>query len=315
MIEKLAVVAVGGNSLIQDPSDARIERQWEAVKQTCEHIADMIIDGWHVVVTHGNGPQVGYNLRRAEIATEQGIPELPLDMAVADTQGSIGYMLQQALDNALRLRGVNRTVATVVTQMRVDADDPAFEKPSKPIGSFMTEAEARRYERAGWHIMEDAGRGWRRVVASPRPRAIQEINAIQGLMLSGYVVIACGGGGIPVIRDASGALRGVFAVIDKDRASSLLAQTLRADLFIISTAVDRVALHFNTPQQVDVDRMTLSEARQYMSEGHFAPGSMLPKIEAVVEFIQNGGPQAIITSPHHLTDALHGASGTKIIPG
>ncbi|TVR23437.1 MAG: carbamate kinase [Anaerolineaceae bacterium] len=313
-MEKLAIVAVGGNSLIQDPTDPRIERQWQAVHQTSRHIVDMIMDGWHVVVTHGNGPQVGYNLRRAEIAAKEGLHELPMDIIVASTQGSIGYMLQQALDSELRRRGVNRTCATVVTQMIVAADDPAFQNPTKPVGGFMTQQEAERYQAAGWDVMEDAGRGWRRVVASPIPRAVHEINAIQALMLGGYVVIACGGGGIPVIRDETGMLRGVYAVIDKDRASSLLALTLRADLFVISTAVEKVALNFNTPEQVDLDQMTLAEARRYIDEGHFAQGSMLPKVSAVVDFVQNGGPQAVITDPQNLTRALRGETGTRILP-
>lgn len=315
MIEKLAIVAIGGNSLIEDPKQPGIARQWDAARRTCEHIALMIADGWHVVVTHGNGPQVGYILRRGEIAAREGIHDVPLDLIVADTQGSIGYMLQQGLDNSLRRLGINRTCATVVTQVRVDADDPAFKNPTKPIGGFMSEAEARKFEAEGWQVMEDAGRGWRRVVASPIPRSIVEINAIQALMLSGYVVIACGGGGIPVIRNEVGSLRGVYAVIDKDRASALLALTLRADLLLISTGVEKVFLNFNQPNQRAIDRMTLEEARQYVAEGHFATGSMLPKIEAAIEFVQNGGPRAIITDPYNLVRALHGETGTHVMPG
>lgn len=315
MISKLAIIAIGGNSLIQDPKHPEIPNQWEAVRETSRDIAEMVADGWHVVVTHGNGPQVGFNLRRSEIGEREGLHSLPLDLIVAHTQGSIGYMLQQSLDDALRKLGINRTCATVVTQVRVDADDPAFGNPTKPIGGFMDEATARKYEGEGWNVMEDAGRGWRRVVASPQPRAIQEINAIQALMLSGYVVIACGGGGIPVVRDETGSLQGVFAVIDKDRASSLLALTLRADLFIISTGVEKVSLNFNKPDQVDLDRVTLAEAQNYIDEGHFAVGSMLPKMQACVDFIKNGGPQAIITDPAHLKQALYGDAGTRIVPG
>lgn len=314
MIEKLAIVAIGGNSLIVDPKNPTLEQQWDAVRETCREVATMVADGWHVVVTHGNGPQAGYILRRSELAAHE-VHTVPLDVIVADTQGSIGYMLQQALDNSLRRLGLNRTVATVVTQVRVDADDPAFKNPTKPIGSFMNEEEARRYAAEGWTVVEDAGRGWRRVVASPIPLAIQEINAIQALMLSGYVVIAAGGGGIPVIRNEYGSLRGVYAVIDKDRASSLLAQTLRADLFMISTGVEKVSLDFNTPQQRELDTMTLQEADQYIEEGHFAPGSMLPKIEAATEFVRNGGPQAIITNPANLVRGLRGETGTRIVPG
>jgi carbamate kinase len=307
MVSKLAAVAIGGNSLILDPKQPDVGHQWEAVRVTCEHIANMIAEGWSVIVTHGNGPQVGYILRRSEIAEHEGIHPTPLDLIVADTQGSIGYMLRRL--------GINRTILTVVTQVRVDPNDPAFAKPNKPIGGFMTEEEARRNEAQGWQVVEDAGRGWRRVVASPKPLTIQEINAIRALIMNDYLVIAVGGGGIPVIRDPQGNLRGTYAVIDKDRASSLLAQMLRADLFVISTGVERVALNFNKPDQRFLEQMTLAEAEQYMAEGHFAPGSMLPKIEAAVEFVRMGGPQAIITDPPNLARALRGETGTRIIPG
>jgi carbamate kinase len=315
MIEKLAIIAVGGNSLIENPKEPGIARQWEAAKKTCEHIADMVSAGWHIVITHGNGPQVGYILRRGEIAAREGIHDVPLDLIVADTQGSIGYMLQQGMDDALRRRGVNRTCATVITQVRVDADDPAFAKPTKPIGGFMSEAEAHKFEAEGWQVMEDSGRGWRRVVASPIPRAIMEINAIQALMLKGYIVIACGGGGIPVIRKPDGSLQGVYSVIDKDRCSALLAQTLRADLLMISTGVEKVCLNFGKADQRELDAVPLPEARDYMIQGHFGVGSMLPKVEAAIDFVQNGGPRAIITSPDHLQAALRGETGTHIIPG
>lgn len=315
MIEKLAIVAIGGNSLIEDPNNPELQNQWEAVRETCGHIAQMVADGWHVVVTHGNGPQVGYALRRTEIASKEGIPDEPLEMLVAGTQASIGYMLQQAMDNSLRRLGINRTCATIVTQVRVDPEDPAFKNPNKPIGGFMTEEEAMQRKAAdGWTVMEDAGRGWRRTVASPKPQSIQEINAIQALMLNGYVVIAGGGGGIPVIRTEVGSLRGIAAVIDKDRASSLLAQLLRADLFIISTGVEKVAINFNKPNQLELDRMTLKQAQRFMEEGQFPAGSMLPKIEACIDFVRNGGPQAIITSPQNLTHALRGEAGTRIVP-
>lgn len=316
MIEKLAVVAIGGNSLITDPNNPGIARQWDAVRETCRYIADMIADGWQVIITHGNGPQVGYIMRRGEIAKrEANIHDVPLDLIVADTQGSIGYMLQQALDNSLRRLGMNKTVTSIITQVRVDPNDPAFENPTKPIGGFMTEAEAKEARKEGWDVMEDAGRGWRRVVASPKPLQIQEVNAIQALLLSGYVLITCGGGGIPVVRNEVGSLRGVYAVIDKDRASSLLAQIMRADLFLISTGVEKVCLNFNTPQQQDLDQMTLREANAYLEAGQFATGSMLPKVEAAIDFVQNGGPQAIITNPENLMRAIHGETGTRIMPG
>jgi carbamate kinase len=314
MVGKLAAVAIGGNSLIQDPKHPEVTNQWDAVRVTCEHIADMIAEGWSVIITHGNGPQVGYILRRNEIA-EKEVHPTPLDLIGADTQGSIGYMLQQSLDNALRRRGINRTVLTVVTQVRVDPKDPAFEHPTKPIGGFMTEEEARKYESEGWDVVEDSGRGWRRVVASPKPRIIHEINAIRMLIINDYIVICTGGGGIPVVRDEHGNLKGTFAVIDKDRASSLLAQNLRADLLIISTGVEKVALNFNKPNQQLLDQMTLQEARRYITEGHFGIGSMLPKIEAAVDFVGNGGPVAVITDPPNLARALRGEAGTRIVPG
>lgn len=315
MATKLAVIAIGGNSLIEDPSKPQIEYQWVAVRKTCDSVAEMIASGWQVVLTHGNGPQVGFIIQRGEAAAEHGMHDIPMDLVVADTQGSIGYMFQKELDNALRLQGINQTIVTVVTQVRVNADDPAFQEPTKPIGSYLNDEQAEKYENAGWQVMEDAGRGKRRVIASPLPLNINEINAIRSLMKEDYIVIACGGGGIPVIRDEQGSLLGIAAVIDKDHASSLLARELRADLFIISTGVSHVALDFNTPEQRSLDRLTIKEAERYIEEGHFAPGSMLPKIQAAVDFVRLGGPQALITDPHHLHLALRGHAGTRIVPG
>jgi carbamate kinase len=315
MVNKLAVIAVGGNSLIEDPTQPDIPHQWDAVRQTSEHIAEIIASGWSVVITHGNGPQVGFILRRGEIAAQQGIHDVPLDLIVADTQGSIGYMLQQTLDNALRRQRINRTIISVVTQVLVDNEDTDFANPTKPIGGFMDQAQARLYQEEGWNVMEDAGRGWRRVVASPKPLAILEINAIKSLKMSNYVVITCGGGGIPVIRNAHGSLRGVAAVVDKDRASSLLARELRADAFLISTGVEKVALNFGQPNRQDLDHLTLAEAQRYLLEGQFPAGSMRPKIEAVVDFVQSGGPYAVITNPPNLLAALEGKAGTQILPG
>ncbi|MCY3833951.1 MAG: carbamate kinase [Chloroflexi bacterium] len=315
-MDKLVVVAIGGNSLIPDPANPHIDEQWEAVRETCRHIADMTAAGWQVIITHGNGPQVGYILNRAEIAKrEAGIHDVPLDLVVADTQGSIGYMLQQALDNKLRNVGKNQTVVTIITQMRVDPNDQAFQNPDKPVGGFMSREEAFEARAGGWQVMEDAGRGWRRVVASPKPIQVNEINAIQALVLSGYVIIVCGGGGVPVVRNEIGRLRGIAAVIDKDHASSLLAQTLRADLLLISTGVEKVCLDFNTPRQRELDVITLLEARRHLEQGHFARGSMYPKVEAAIDFVHNGGPQAIITNPENLTRALRGETGTRIVPG
>lgn len=313
MPEKTAVVAIGGNSLITDKTKPGVAHQWDAVRESCDHIASMIEEGWNVVITHGNGPQVGFILRRNELAAHE-VHETPLDIIGADTQGSIGYMLQQAMANVLRTRGINRNVFTIITQTLVDPNEPAFAKPTKPIGSFLEEAKAREFEKEGWHVVEDAGRGWRRVVPSPEPVEIMESAAINTMSQAGHVVIACGGGGIPVIRNEKGELRGVAAVIDKDRASSLLARLLYADLFVISTAVEKVSLNFNTPQQKDLDQITLAEARQYMDEGHFAEGSMKPKIQAVIRFLENGGPRALITNPLNIKRALAGETGTWIVP-
>ena len=310
---KTAVVAIGGNSLIPDNSKRDMRFQWDAVRETCGHIAEMVKAGWHIVVTHGNGPQVGYILRRAELAAHE-VHTVPLDIIVADTQGSIGYMVQQALRNSLRSMGIARNVISLVTQTQVEKNDPAFENPNKPIGGFLTEAEARQFETQGWTVVEDAGRGWRRVVASPQPLEIIELDAIKMALQKDYIVIAVGGGGIPVVRDDKGELRGVFAVIDKDRASSLLATGIGADLFIISTGVEHVSLNFKQPDQRDLERVTLMEARQYIEQGHFAAGSMLPKVEAVVRFLERGGPQALITSPQNIERALRGETGTRFVP-
>ncbi|MDZ4669744.1 MAG: carbamate kinase [Phototrophicales bacterium] len=313
MIDKLAILAIGGNSLIQDPTQPEINHQWQSVELAMATVAKLITRGWQIVITHGNGPQVGYGLRRVELAQHE-VHSLPLDSIVAETQGNIGYMIQNALNDELRHLGINRTCATVITQIAVDAKDPAFTNPSKPIGGFMTESVAKSYEAQGWQVMEDAGRGWRRVVPSPKPHTIIEINAIQALMLSGYVVIACGGGGIPVIRTPTGGLQGIEAVIDKDLASSLLARVLRADLLLISTGVEQVLLDFKKPTQRAIHTMTIQEAEAYAEAGHFARGSMLPKIQAGIDFVRNGGPKAIITDPINLERALLGETGTHIIP-
>jgi carbamate kinase len=313
---KTAVIAIGGNSLIKDKTKVGMEHQWDAVVETARHIVEMIKAGWRVVITHGNGPQVGFILRRNELAAQvEGMHTTPMDVIGADTQGSIGYMMQQALDNQLRKAGIRRGVVTVVTQTLVDRDDTAFKNPTKPIGAFMVQSEAQPFIDEGWDVVEDAGRGYRRVVASPIPIEIIELDAINTLVEKNFVVICVGGGGIPVVRNEQGNLRGVNAVIDKDRGTCLLAIGLKADLFVISTAVEKVALNFGKANQQDLDKMTLAEARQYMAEGHFAPGSMYPKIEAVVDFLKRGGPKAIITNPDNIARALNGETGTTIIPG
>ena len=310
----LAVVAVGGNALIKDKNHQTVPDQYQAAAETMKHIANMIVDGWDVVVTHGNGPQVGFILRRSELASHE-LHEVPLDYCGADTQGAIGYMFQQALHNEFRLRGINKQAATVVTQTIVDRNDPAFENPTKPIGSFMDEAAAReKMAKEGWTMVEDAGRGWRRVVPSPIPQTIVEADAIRSLIDHGFVVVAVGGGGIPVMQLDNGNLTGVEAVIDKDFGSAILASMINADLFLISTAVEKVAINFNKPDQKWLDTMTVAEARKYLAEGQFAKGSMQPKIEAILKFMDKGGKKALITDPEHIKDALDGKTGTWILP-
>jgi carbamate kinase len=316
MAKKIAVIAIGGNSLIKDTKHQSVEDQYEAARESCVHIADMIEAGYEVVIGHGNGPQVGFILRRSEIAAKaEGMHEVPLDVCGADTQGAIGYALQQNLQNELRRRGIKKSVATVVTQVLVDRDDPAFKSPSKPIGGFMDLAEAKRREKdMKWNVVEDAGRGWRRVVASPDPKEIVEIDAIKALINAGVIVISTGGGGIPVIRNDAGNLEGVAAVIDKDFGSSLLANNVGAELFVISTAVEKVALNFGKPDQKWLDKLTASEARKYLAEGtHFAKGSMAPKIQAILRFLEGGGIQALITNPENIGRALKSETGTWVL--
>ena len=310
---KVAVVAIGGNSLIKDKGHQTVEDQYNAAKETTQHIADMIESGWDVAIGHGNGPQVGFILRRSEIAHKvEGLHEVPLDVCGADTQGAIGYALQQTLQNELARRGIQKSVSTVITQVLVDKNDPAFKNPSKPIGSFMDEEEAqKRASEMGWDVVEDAGRGWRRVVASPLPKEVVELDAVKALINAGVIVITVGGGGIPVIDKGNRDLAGTAAVIDKDFASSLLATLIDADMLVISTAVEKVALNFGKPNQKSVDKMSLSEAKKYLAEGtHFAKGSMAPKIQAIINFLENGGKQAIVTSPEHIGAALKGETGT-----
>ena len=313
---KTALVAIGGNSLITDKHRPDLPHQWDAVRETCRRLADMIDAGWNLVITHGNGPQVGFIMRRNELAAHE-VHSTPLDIIVADTQGSIGYMLQQALRNELRSRGSELPVVSVVTQVLVDENDPAFVAPSKPVGGFMEEEQARLFAEQGWNVVEDAGRGWRRVVASPKPIRVIEEGPIRTLIDAGNVVIAAGGGGIPVIKNPKGELReisGVYAVIDKDWASGLLAQQVGIDLFLVSTGVEKVAINFNTPEQQDLDVVTVAQMTQYLNEGHFAPGSMKPKIEAALEFVIATGNPTVITDPPNLARALAKETGTWIVP-
>ena len=311
---RVAVVAIGGNSLIKDKQHRTVPDQYEAARETCVHVAGMIEQGWNVAIGHGNGPQVGFILRRSELARHE-LHEVPLDFCGADTQGAIGYMLQQNLYNEFRRRDIKKQATTIVTQVLVDRDDPAFQNPTKPIGTFMDEVEAvRRTETEGWNVVEDAGRGWRRVVASPLPQRVIERDAVKELLDAGFVVITVGGGGIPVVKDDDGNLVGTAAVIDKDFASSLLGQSIGADLLLISTAVEKVSLNFGTPNQENLDQMTVAEAKRYIEEGHFAPGSMLPKIQAIIWFLETGGKEAIVTNPENIERALAGETGTRIVP-
>jgi carbamate kinase len=313
MDSKLIVIAIGGNSLIEDPKHVTVEAQYEAARKTAEHIAKLVKEGHRVVIAHGNGPQVGFILLRAEYS--KGIlHSVPLDSCVADTQGAIGYQLQMALDNEFQKAGISNKVATVVTQVEVDANDPSFHNPTKPIGSFMTEEDAKeRMDKMGWSCQEDSGRGWRRVVASPKPKAIVELETVKVLGNSGLTVIAAGGGGIPVVRDENGMLSGREAVIDKDLAAALMAKQLGADLFVISTAVEKVCLNFGKPNQVNLDTITVEEGKKYIEEGHFAPGSMLPKIQAILDYVETTGNMGLITDPANIYAALHGNKGTKIV--
>jgi carbamate kinase len=309
----LAVLAIGGNALIRDRKRESILDQYEMVCELAEDIAGMIEAGWKVVVTHGNGPQVGFILRRSELSIAE-VPPVPMDYAGADIQGAVGYMFLKALRNAFKRRGIAREPACVVTQTLVDRNDPAFSNPTKPIGSHMEEARAKQLaKKYHWTVREDAGRGWRRVVPSPKPQAILETAVIRNLAAQGFVVVACGGGGIPVIEDEGGELRGVEAVIDKDLASSLLARSMEADILVLPTGVEKVALDFNKPTQRWLDRMTLAEACKHQADGQFDPGSMGPKIAALVDFVGGGGRMGLITNPPNLSRALRGETGTRLV--
>jgi carbamate kinase len=314
-MEKFAVVAIGGNSLIKDSSRRRVEDQYVAIKETVTNLVDIIELGYNLLVTHGNGAQVGFILRRSEIAFKhENLHIVPLVSCVADTQGAIGYQIQQALNNEFLKRKIQRQAVTVVTQVKVDKNDPAFNKPSKPIGAFYSpeEIEGLMLSNPEWVLVEDAGRGFRRVVASPKPIEIIEETAIRSLIKEGFCVVAVGGGGIPVLDEGEGMLAGIDAVIDKDYASALLAGKLNADTLIVSTGVDRICLNYGTPDEKPLDQISLSQTRQYIEEGHFAEGSMLPKIKAIVSFLEQGGKKAIVSKPEKLKLAVMGKAGTCI---
>ncbi|MFI8716123.1 carbamate kinase [Brevibacillus brevis] len=315
-MEKLVIVAIGGNSLVKDNGRNTIQDQYEAVCETAVNIADMVQEGYNVVVTHGNGPQVGFALQRCEIANAMsGMPTIPLVNCVADTQGGIGYQIQQALTNEFAKRGINKKVASVITQVEVSKDDPNFQNPTKPVGSFFTleQAEEMRKEHPDWVFIEDSGRGYRRVVPSPKPTDIVEKDAIKSLIEAGYVVVAVGGGGIPVVKSGENTYDGIDAVIDKDFATSLLAEQIDAQTLIITTGVPQVCINFGKPNQKALERITVEETKQYVREEHFAKGSMLPKIEASLSFLEKNGSSVIITNPESLKDAITNKAGTHIV--
>ncbi len=310
---KKLVIALGGNALQEAGKPATAQAQLEVVEKTSEYIADIVERGYEVIVAHGNGPQVGRIVIQNEVASA-ATPAMPFDVCGAMSQGMIGYHIQQGLSKVLRHRGINKNVVTVVTQVVVDKDDPKFKAPSKPIGPFYTEEEAKAIAaEKGYTMKEDAGRGWRRVVASPLPVEIVELDAVKTLNDAGFVVVTVGGGGIPVVRNEAGDLEGIAAVIDKDLASEKLARDMDADALVILTAVEKVSINFKKPDQKDLDRMSAAEAKQYIKEGHFAPGSMLPKIEAALNFVESKpGRIAIITSLDKAVDAIEGRAGTTI---
>lgn len=312
-MRKIAVIAIGGNSLIRTGQRGTIEEQFENVLKTAEQIVALYKIGYDVIITHGNGPQVGAQLLRTELASSHVYTE-PLDVCVADTQGSMGYMIQHGIQNVLAHNNISVGVATIITQVVVDKNDPGFKNPSKPIGPFYSKEEAdRKIMEFGWQMVEDAARGYRRVVPSPIPLEIVELEFIKSCIEKDLIVISVGGGGIPVIRE-NASLKGVEAVIDKDRASSLLATKLQADVFIISTDAEYVYLNYKKPNQVNLSNVSLSQIAEYYNDGHFPKGNMGPKIEAAMSFLQNGGKEVIITSPENLVDAVQGKKGTHISP-
>jgi carbamate kinase len=313
MPQKLAVVAIGGNALIRAKGKESLPDQYASACKTMAQVASIIQAGWDVIVTHGNGPQVGFILRRSEL-TEHALFTIPLDHCGANTQGSIGYMLQLALINEFHMRNMKNHAATVITETLVDKNDPAFANPTKPIGSFMDVKAARmRHDADGWTVAEDSGRGWRRVVPSPAPIRIVQQEVILTLVRAGFTVIGVGGGGIPVVENEKGELVGVEAVIDKDLASALLAYCVGADLLLISTDVEKVALNFHKPDVRWLDQMNIPEARRYLAEGHFGKGSMAPKIGAAIDYLEHGGKRVIITDMDNMVNALNGLTGTHIL--
>lgn len=311
---KKIVIALGGNALQEASRPATAQEQLAVVEQTSEYIADIIERGFDVTIAHGNGPQVGRIVLQNEASDSEATPAMPFDVCGAMSQGMIGYHIQQGLSKVLRRRGINKPVVTLVTQVVVDRDDPKFKNPSKPIGPFYSEEQAQSIAaHKGYSMKEDAGRGWRRVVASPMPVEIIELDAVRALCAAGYVVVTVGGGGIPVVRDAEGNLEGTAAVIDKDLASERLAEDMNADALVILTAVEKVSINYKKPDQKDLETLSVADAKRYIAEGHFAPGSMLPKIEAALKFVESKpGRTSIITSLDKALEALEGRAGTTL---
>lgn len=312
--QRRVVVAFGGNASYPPTIKGLASEQISLMAEACEHLVKVIQAGFQVILTHGNGPVVGNILfRMAKTAAE--LPPMPMDVCVAQSQGGIGYMLQQTLVNVLHEHGMDRTVGSILTQVEVDANDPGFANPTKPVGRFFSPEDAERLSREqDWRFIEDSGRGYRRVVPSPRPLHILELSAVEALLAANVIPIAVGGGGIPVTRDAQGRFHGVSAVIDKDLSSAMLASQLGAESLIMLTGVERVALDFGKPSQRPVDRMTVGQARQYHADGQFPPGSMGPKIDAALRYLDGGGREVVITSIERLYDALQGNAGTRIVP-
>ncbi|MBP7696450.1 MAG: carbamate kinase [candidate division Zixibacteria bacterium] len=311
---RTAVVALGGNAITRPDQEDTIANQFANTRKSLDGIVDLARDGFNLVISHGNGPQVGNALLRVELARGRA-PILPLGVLVADTEGGMGYMIEQSLQNRLRSEKIDRRVVTLITQMLIDMNDPALQNPTKFIGQFYTEEEARRFAKErGWTMKQDAQRGWRRVVPSPKPTAVVNGETIRELVARGIIVIAAGGGGIPVYLDGRGYYEGFDAVIDKDLASAVLANEIGADILCILTAVDHVAVAFGTPQEKKLEEVTVTRMRQYLREGHFPPGSMGPKVEAAVKFIEHGGKLVIITSLENAHAAVHGQAGTRIRP-
>lgn len=313
-VRPLAVVAFGGNALLPPEDDGSTGQQLERAREAVRKLIPILGKGYELIVVHGNGPQVGNILMQAEEAAEK-VPPQTLDFCVAQTEGSIGFLLELAFDNELPRAGFRKQVVTIMTQVEVDAADPAFLKPTKPVGPFFSKEKAELLKKTvGWTMVEDAGRGWRKVVASPRPREVRGVEVAAALINRGHIVIAAGGGGIPVVADEHGNLSGVAAVIDKDLASAVLAGAISADVLVISTAVEKVCLNHGQPNEQALDSMTAAEARRYVAEGHFHAGSMLPKVQACLQFLAAGGREALITSSAALPTALAGKTGTRVVP-